>query len=259
MIKVERMARPKELTQEVQRQLTEEFKRDRKKRVWSKPYIRERLLEECGHKCVYCECLIGEGYKEMHVDHFHYKEKYPDEVVSWENLNPSCPHCNKSKAIHDTYQEPIVNPFEQDPRDYFYIKHYRYYSRNQNVEPVARTTIDVLGLNDTDEVVKFRFEQGEALIEKIEDIYRKAEENEASLRTNIPMRNRVLKGCRNILKLGTKEAAYAAFMATIIMEEPAYQKLKGLLQRENLWDESLRELDEKVAQLKMRTAPDEAP
>lgn len=256
MIKVERIARPPELTDDIQRQLTEEFKRDTKKRVWGKSYIRIALLKECSHKCVYCECLIGDGHKEMHVDHFHYKDQYPDEVVSWTNLNPSCPHCNKSKSTHDTYKEPIINPFEQDPKNYFYIKNYRYYSKNKNVESIVRTTIDVLGLNDTDEVVKFRFEQGEHLSKTIEDIYQKAEENEAALCTNIPIKNRVLKGCRNILKFGTKGAEYAAFMATIIMEDPYYQELKALLQRKSLWDQSLQDLHEEVLKLKMQTIPD---
>ena len=257
MIKVKRIARPQELTDDVQRQLTEDFKRDPEKRVWGQAYIRTALLEECSHKCVYCECLIGEGHKEMHVDHFHHKKQYPDEVVLWSNLNPSCPHCNKSKSTHDTYKEPIINPFEQDPKDYFYIKNYRYYSKNKDVETIVRTTIDVLGLNDTDEVVKFRFKLGDSLSKTIEDIYMKAVECEANLCTNIPMRNRVLNGCRNILKFGTKEAEYAAFMATIIMEDSYYLRLKALLQHKNLWDQSLQDLHEKVANLKMQTVPDQ--
>ena len=78
MVKVERIEKPEELTEDVQRQLTEEFKNDKKKSVWNKKYIRDRLLIECNNKCVYCECFIGDGYKEMHVDHFHYKDKYED-------------------------------------------------------------------------------------------------------------------------------------------------------------------------------------
>lgn len=256
MIKVERIERPDELTDAVRRQLTEEFKRDTSKRVWNKKYIREGLLKESSHKCVYCECLIGEGHKEMHVDHFHYKDKYPEEVVLWENLNPSCPRCNKNKSIHDTYQHPIINPFEQNPKDYFFIRNYRYYSRNEQVEPIVRDTIDVLGLNDTDEVVKFRFAQGEALAETIEAIYRLAKENAEILCSDTRKRNRVLRGCRNILSYGTKEAEYAAFMATIIADNPYYKKLKDLLQGLGLWDEHLQELNNTVERLKMQTFPD---
>lgn len=256
MIKVERIEQPEELTEDVQRQLTEEFKKDKKKSVWNKKYIKDGLLKECNSKCVYCECFIGEGYKEMHVDHFHYKDKYEDEVVVWSNLNPSCPHCNKSKSSHDTYKEPIINPFEQDPQDYFYLKNYRYYGKNDQVEKIVRNTIDVLGLNDTEDVVKFRFEQGEALIEKIQDIYELASENEKILCNDTRKRNRVLRGCTNILKKGLKEAEYAAFMATIIKEDKYYIKLKNLLLTLGLWSDELQGLDERVENNKMQTVPD---
>ena len=256
MVKVERIEKPEELTEDVQRQLTEEFKNDKKKSVWNKKYIRDRLLIECNNKCVYCECFIGDGYKEMHVDHFHYKDKYEDEVVVWYNLNPSCPHCNKSKSYHDTYVEPIINPFEQNPQEYFYLKNYRYYSRNNQVEKIVRNSIDVLGLNDTEEVVKYRFQQGEALIDKIQDIYELANENREILCSDTRKRNRVLRGCGNILKKGIKEAEYAAFMATIIKNDTYYVKLKSLLQELCLWNESLQDLDEEVEKIEMQTLPD---
>ena len=55
MIKVERLSKPEELTTEVQNKLIEEFKKNKKKSVWNKPYIRNKLLLECNNKCVYCE------------------------------------------------------------------------------------------------------------------------------------------------------------------------------------------------------------
>lgn len=236
--------------------MTEEFKQNKKKIVWNKKYIRDNLLVESHNKCVYCECFIGEGHKEMHIDHFHYKDKYENEVVKWENLNPSCPHCNKSKSVHDTYESPIINPFEQNPQEYFYIKNYRYYSRNAGTEKIVRNTIDVLGLNDTEEVVKSRFEQGDALISKIQDIYELAAENRDILCKDTRKRNRVLSGCHNLLKKGIKEAEYAAFMATIIQDDIYYIKLRTLLHELNLWDESLEDLDGQVKKLKMKTMPD---
>lgn len=256
MIKVERIDKPEELTAEVQKQLTDEFKKDKNKKVWNKKYIRENLLKECHGKCVYCEALIGPGYKEMNVDHFHYKDKYVDEVVEWENLNPSCPHCNKSKSSHDTYFDPIINPFDQNPQDYFYLKHYRYYSRNAKVEEIVKTTIDVLELNDTEEAVKLRFKLGEALIGQIQSTYELAKENKGTLCNDTRKRNRVLRGCRNLLKTGTREAEYAAFMATIIKSESDYEKLKKLLEELKLWDVELQELDREVDQIKLQTRED---
>lgn len=256
VIKVERIEKPAELTVDTQKRLTEEFKKDKTKSVWNQKYIRDKLLIECNSKCVYCECLIGKGYKEMHIDHFHCKDSYVDEVVEWNNLNPSCPHCNKNKSYHDTYKEPIINPFEQNPQEYFYLKNYRYYSRNDNVEDIVRKTIDVLGLNDTEDIVKFRFEQGEAIIEKIREIYEFASDNKNILSSNTGKKNRVLRGCKNILMKGTREAEYSAFMATIIKDDSNYQKLKTLLIGLGLWDDSLQGLDAKVDEIKMQTTPD---
>lgn len=256
MIKIKRSEKPEQLTEELQKQLTEEFKKNKEKNVWNKPFIREKLLEESNSKCVYCECFIGNGRKEMHIDHFHYKDKYIDEVVNWDNLNPSCPHCNKNKSIHDTYLSPIINPFEQNPKDYFYIKNYRYYSRNNNVEEIVHNTISVLGLNDTEKVVIFRFKQGEALIDKIQDIYEIANENKQVLCSDTRKRNKVLRGCRNLLTNGIKTAEYSAYMATIIKESIYYNRLKQILIELNLWDEDLCALDEEVEEMKMCTSPD---
>ena len=164
MIKLERMEKPEELTEEKQKTLTEEFRKNRQKDVWNQTYIRENLLMESNYKCAYCECFVGKGYKEMNVDHFHYKEKYVEEVVKWEDLLPSCPHCRK--------------------------------------------------------------------------------------------RNRVLRGCKNILRKGIKTAEYSAFIATILQTEEDYLELKSLLKNCDLWDEELQILDEETNKIRMSVLPD---
>ncbi len=250
------MEKPEELTEEKQKTLTEEFRKNRQKDVWNQTYIRENLLMESNHKCAYCECFVGKGYKEMNVDHFHYKEKYVEEVVKWENLLPSCPHCNKSKASHDTYLSPIINPFDQNPQDYLYIKNYRYYPKNNKVKAVVRNTIDVLGLNDTEHVVRNRYEQGEAIINQIQNIYEFAVDNKEVLCSDIRKRNRVLRGCKNILRKGIKTAEYSAFIATILQTEEDYLELKSLLKNCDLWDEELQILDEETNKIRMSVLPD---
>lgn len=78
------------------------------------------------------------------VDHFKPKSIYPDLVVKWENLLPSCPHCNKEKSSHDTGAEPIVNPSEDDPREFFYLKDYRYGTYNLWSEITLKTAQTLL-------------------------------------------------------------------------------------------------------------------
>ena len=79
-----------------------------------------------------------------------------------------------------------------------YIKNDRYYLKNNKVKAVVRNTIDVLGLNDTEHVVRNRYEQGEAIINQIQNIYEFAVDNKEVLCSDIRKRNRVLRGCKNI-------------------------------------------------------------
>lgn len=257
MIKLKRIEKPEELTEERQTELTEEFRKNREKDVWNQPYIRRKLLIESNNKCAYCECFIGTGYKEMNIDHFHYKNKYVDEVVRWENLYPSCPHCNKSKSTHDTCESPIIDPFEQNPQDFFYVKNYRYYPKNNRVKFIVRNTIDVLGLNDTKDVVRSRYELGEAIINEIQSIYQLAIENRNLLHKDIRKRNRVLRGCRNILGKAVRTAEYSAFMATILQTEEYYQELRSLLKEIGLWDAELQSLDDDMNSIKLSIVPEE--
>lgn len=151
MIQLLRPPKPQKLADN-EAELTERFKKNNKDAVWNRSYIRSALLEMSNAKCCYCECKVGAGEREMHVDHFKPKSIYPDLVVKWENLLPSCPHCNKEKSSHDTGAEPIVNPSEDDPREFFYLKDYRYYCFDNADSSIARRTLGVLSLNDSTEL-----------------------------------------------------------------------------------------------------------
>ena len=137
-----------------------------------------------------------------------------------------------------------------------YIKNYRYYLKNIKVKAVVRKTIDVLGLNDTEHVVRNRYEQGEAIINQIQNIYEFAVDNKEVLCSDIRKRNRVLRGCKNILRKGIKTAEYSAFIATILQTEEDYLELKSLLKNCDLWDEELQILDEETNKIRMSVLPD---
>lgn len=242
MIKIQRISKPDELTDQVKQDLTDEFLTNNKKPVWNKPYIRKKLLEMTHNKCSYCECLVGPGKKEMHIDHYYPKKLYPDLVVEWNNLFPSCPHCNKSKYEHDTKKEPIINPFTDNPKDYLYLKLYRYRSKSSDLDGIGKRTIDVLNLNDSTENVIERYKIGEEIQKKIQDIFDYALENEDELDNNTRRKNKIVNTCRDILKKGIPTAEYSAFIATIIHCDEAYIQLKTLLERHNLWEEELQQL-----------------
>lgn len=242
MIKIKRISKPDELTEQVRKDLTEEFKADNKKAVWNKPYIRKRLLEMSHGKCCYCECYVGPGKKEMHIDHFKPKKLYPDLVVEWDNLLPSCPHCNKNKSDHDTLKEPIINPSIDDPKEYLYLKLYRYRSKEPGIDSIGKRTIDILNLNDSDENVIERYKIGEEIQKKLQETYDDAQELGEQLKSSIRKRNRVVATCRDILKKGLETAEYSAFMATIIHDDSNYIRLKELLEKYGIWSEELQKL-----------------
>lgn len=239
MIKIERLPAPPELTEEVKQRLTEDFKSNNQKRVWDKPYIRKKLLEMTNSKCSYCEEKIDQGCVEVHIDHYHDKSSYPDEVVDWNNLLPSCAHCNKAKHNHDTYKEPIIDPTKADPREIFYIKNYWYCSYDIDQNSLGNISIDVLDLNDIDKKVFPRFKIGTDINQKISLLYDYADEN---IIIDIKKRNKILNGCRNILNLCIRTACFGASNATVLQENEKYQSLRRLLINNRLWNEEMENL-----------------
>lgn len=242
MIKIERISAPEQLTDIVKNELTNEFKKDKQKAVWNKSYIRQRLLKMSNFKCCYCEELIDSGCNEMHIDHYHDKDSYPDEVVEWTNLLPACSHCNKKKSTHDTYAEPIVDPTQIDPKNIFYIKNYRYYSLNNDPNSLGKISIGVLGINDFEKKVKLRFIIGNELCNEFSKLYEDAFSLGDTILTNTRKRNRVISGCYNNLKLCIKTSRFGASMATVLQENEDYQALRSLLIGYNLWDDEMEKL-----------------
>lgn len=243
MIHIHRIAKPAELTEDLCARLTEEY-RNTKRAVWNKSFIRNNLLQMSHSKCCYCEKRIGPGEPDMHVDHFKPKSLYPEEVVEWTNLFPSCPDCNRSKSEHDTIREPIVNPCTEDPHQYFYLKGYRYKPIDTDPNSKARITIDILGLNETDKKCTPRYQIANEILQKLERICSEAKECRTEIRTNIRKRNRITKSCRDILKMCCPDAEYSAFTATDVHTDAEYRELKQLLQEENCWSEELEALDQ---------------
>lgn len=244
MIKITRGNKPAELTPELEIELTEKFRKDQSKSVWNKPYIRNALFDMSHGKCCYCEIKLREEGKFMHVEHFHNKSSYPEEVVKWDNLLPSCNRCNISKGTHDTYKEEIINPCIDNPKDYFYIKNYRYRTKNNNEK--AKKTIDVLYLNDTDELVGPRFKIGNEIQDKIQDLLDKMQEYILSEGKSVIIKNKIVYGVRDLLKLAQPTEEYSATVATIIICDEDYKKLKEMMVNHEIWNENLTFLEENV-------------
>lgn len=236
MIKINKSPRPNELTDQLVIQLTEEYKKSGKS-VWKKTFIEDALLKSSHSKCAYCECKLNIESKYMEVEHYHDKGSFPDQVVAWDNLLPSCKRCNGKKQSHNTVKDPIVNPATMDPREHLTMKYYRLHGKTI----VGKETIEVLMLNDTRKVVQPRFDISQLVHEKIEALCEKCKSYASGEKTT-RLRNRIVQTTKNILEEASPQAEYAASVATDIMCDSNFAEIVDILKSEGLWDQELDDL-----------------
>lgn len=196
--------------------------------------IKEALIESSSGKCAFCECVPSEGGN-VEVEHFKPKSKYPNFTFEWENLLPACRRCNGSKDDHDTDLEPIVNPYIQNPSDFFFYD-------SLNIKPlvgtnheVATRTIEICGLN-TIRLWKPRsqilvslhdFEQSlEAALEdfRLADTSRKQANRKRSIR----------EALSRIEELSKTAEKYSAFCGFFLRDSAIYMQAKLLIEGDSL-------------------------
>lgn len=123
MIKLTRDNCPKELNDEVKSALTKLYKENKENDVWNSPRIKvplkKALMKMSHNKCVYCECMLGIESKDVTIDHFKPKVHNEELVIEWENLFPACLRCNRHKKDNES---KIVNPCEENPKDFLGLK-----------------------------------------------------------------------------------------------------------------------------------------
>lgn len=239
MIKLQRPDKPMQLTNERVAELTAEFKLSEKS-VWKQSYITKSLLEMSFGKCCFCETNINEESKYMEVEHFYPKSLYPDEVVQWDNLLPICKRCNIAKSNHDTKLEPIINPVIDNPKDHLKIKDYRIYRLSE----LGKLTIDVITLNESQRLVKKRFEIGEEIHNKLENLVELTRDYIKDPMTR--RKNKLTNTLSNLMLEGTKGFEYSATAATVILEDMNYQEIKQLFCDNKLWENEFIELEKQM-------------
>lgn len=236
MIKLERANKPKYLTDAKAKELTEEFKKDKTKAVWKIKSIGDALLKSSSYKCAYCECGLQKEDSYMQVEHFKDKDTYPDEVVEWENLLPSCGRCNRKKWKLDVNLNPIVNPYDDDPKKHLKHQAFRLYGKDQK----GKETIDKLYLNDDDRVVRSRFLASNEISRQLTELS-KAPYILSDLRNGL---TKLLQSCQ-------ASYPYSAFTAYALHSDEDYETLKSLLINNGMWDADLNELHEKSLRLQL--------
>ncbi|MBO7554150.1 MAG: hypothetical protein J6T82_08990 [Bacteroidaceae bacterium] len=225
MIKLTLPDKPRELTEEMQKSLTENFKANPKSRVWDKDWIKRPLLEMTNGKCAYSEMMLNEEGKWAQIEHIHPKSKYPDEVVEWGNLVPCSNVCNAKKGKLDTKKIPIVNPLIDNPKDYFFIVNGRLCVK----DPKCKKAINTLEYCDLNNISQFR---------------------KIRIRLENNFRNRLTEICDNVVKDSTywavklkllmescgRKHAYSSTLSTCVLYDEHYLKIKKFLIDEKIWN-----------------------
>ncbi|MBU0823408.1 MAG: HNH endonuclease [Alphaproteobacteria bacterium] len=77
------------------------------------PEIKNSLLTETGHKCIYCESKIGHNTP-GDVEHKAPSSLYEYLHFDWTNLTIACTECNRRKGAYDTVSDPFLDPYLPD-------------------------------------------------------------------------------------------------------------------------------------------------
>ncbi|HDY84776.1 hypothetical protein LCGC14_0526650 [marine sediment metagenome] len=192
--------------------------------------VRNGLVKSSFGKCAFCECIPSEGGN-IEIEHFRPKSKYPELTFEWNNFLPSCRKCNGSKDSHDTGVEPIINPYDIDPKNAFYFNDIEIKACDSNMKQLAEKTIEVCGLN----TVRLWKPRAEILISlrifsrSIED----ATEELANADTDRKRANKVKKlreAIDTIEMLTYASEKYSSFCCDFLERSDAYFKAKQLVE-----------------------------
>lgn len=241
MIKLELTEKPAELTPELEAELTAEYM-GQETAVWKKDFIAKAVFNMSFGKCVYSESSLGKEGKYMEIDHFYPKATYPEKVVLWGNLMASNKKCNGTKGDWDTENEPIINPFEDNPKEHLYIRNYFFFPKTDK----GKNTIEATSLNDNEHFVDVRFEIGKQVMKTVADIWRQIEEDITGFFNVRGRKKRVIRNYKSLLKEGNRTSAYAATVSTVLLEDDNFSNICNFLQQHQLWDA---ELDELIGEL----------
>jgi hypothetical protein len=232
---------PVELTAEIVAELTQLFKKTGNS-VWKQSYIERELMLLSNRKCCYCECKLGIEDKYMEVEHFLLKSVFPDEVVKWSNLLPSCRRCNGEKRIHNAQLLPIVHPVRDKPSVHLKLSAYRFYQKTA----IGQTTISVLDLNDRERLTTVRATLGFKLIERLEHLEDLVQEYSSGSSISTRRKNIIINTFRQILIECTPSTEYSATAATVVLQETTYQTIKSIFQKQGFWNEEFEKLEQEA-------------
>lgn len=244
MIHLKRISKPVELTDEYVLQHVEEYKKHEKD-VWNVSFIRERLMKMCYGKCSYCESAIGEESSYLSVDHFFPKTLYPDEVLEWKNLVPSCSFCNSSKKELNTRVVPIINPYKDIPQQHLRLN--ANYISYVPIDDKGKNTQKHLNLNKTEKRAVARYRVISEMEKKLADLSVLIIEDFIN---NPKIIELLHKSVGDVLQICQPTERYSAILATFVLNNVNYQKIKEALRQHDAWDAKMDILEKQMKSIK---------
>lgn len=246
MIKLNRGNRPKELTDEVQKELTKLYVQNKDKDVWNSPKIKQplkdALLRMSHKKCSYCECVLGIESKDVTIDHYLPKSTYSDKVVEWENLFPSCLRCNRKKNDNE---DELVHPCKDTPSQFIGVcKENRFRLKGIDNRNVGRDTILGIGLNDIERVMSPRMVEWEGIHEKLEEVLEDLRE--------VGYKKRHKNRLEKLMEKCMKENSYSAVKATNMLNDDMYIEVKEILKKNEAWTSKLEEMEQEMKEIALQ-------
>lgn len=230
MIRLNYSKAPSELTDEVVIKLTARYMQT-KDPVWNKDYIKNSLSDSSHHKCAYCETKLDEEAQYLEVEHFRCKRDFPELVVQWENLLPSCKRCNGRKRDYNVERDgEIINPYKIQPSDHVYLKDYRLKWKDD----IGKKTITAVYLNDTDRLIIVRTKVGSAILNAVEKLRELAEEYIAGPK-DFQRIVRITRGVEELLLQAQPQSEFSAVAATVLLDDADYKWIVEWLKSEGLW------------------------
>ncbi|WP_176597333.1 MULTISPECIES: HNH endonuclease [Sphingobium] len=240
MIRLKRAPVPSKLDASKISELTDQFKADGSS-VWNKSFIKKPLLASSSGKCAFCEAKIDEESKYMEVEHFRCKKHHPNLVVIWDNLLPSCKRCNGEKGEHNVVTDGmIVDPYVDNPNKHLYLRNFRLYEKDD----IGKETIRAVYLNDSDRVVRLRFEIGTEVCEALCTIKEDVDKILAG-DTSLKTQKKVVRAVHKLLNEAQPSEQYSATVATVLLADPNYMSIRSYLEGSGIWSQ-FQELEDKA-------------
>ncbi|MCU6671396.1 hypothetical protein M8013_22000 [Enterobacteriaceae bacterium H4N4] len=235
MIKLERNFTPEFFTREDLDSLTNQFKKEGTT-VWHHHEVKSACLKLSDGKCAFCEVKLEEASTYNEVEHFKDKKTFPDDVIQWENLLPSCRHCNGSKQRHNVVLEPIINPCNDLPSEHLYMRGYRIKGKTT----LGEMTVNVLNFNHKDHKFIPRCKAGDVIERSIDNAIEKLEW--FMDRQDVRRKNIFLNYVEALLGECQKDSPFSAVSATTLHNSDDYKLLKGVMEVQGIWTDYMQTL-----------------